>query len=108
MMERAASQDDIFRALADPTRRAVFERLAEGETTVTALTSQFDVSQPAISQHVAVLRRAGLLSERREGRYVHYRVKPAGLRPLIDWIEHYQAFWLDRLDRLKAMMEEES
>jgi len=106
MIDAAANENAVFRALADPTRRAVFERLAEGETTVGELTSRFDVSQPAISQHVAVLRRAGLVQERREGRYVHYRVKPAGLRPLMDWIEHYQAFWLDRLSRLKAVLEQ--
>jgi DNA-binding transcriptional ArsR family regulator len=97
---------EIFRALADPTRRAVFERLTRGEAAVKSLTARFDVSQPAISQHLAALRRAGLVSERREGRHAYYRVEPAGLKPLVDWIEHYQAFWMDRLSRLKTLLEE--
>jgi DNA-binding transcriptional ArsR family regulator len=99
-------ESEIFRALADPTRRAVFERLTRGEAAVKALTSQFDVSQPAISQHLGALKRAGLVSERREGRLAYYRVEPKGLRPLVDWIEHYQAFWADRLSRLKELLEE--
>ena len=97
---------DVFRALADPTRRAVFEHLAKGEATVTDLTRRFDVSQPAISQHLRALKASGLVAERHAGRFTHYRVEPAGLRPLVDWIEHYQAFWLDRLSKLKALIEE--
>lgn len=101
-----ARQNEVFRALADPTRRAIFERLTRGEATVTALTGGFQISQPAVSQHLAVLRRASLVSERREGRHVHYRVRPAGLRPLVSWMEHYQAFWTGRLERLKTVLEE--
>jgi len=100
------SQDAVFRALADPSRRAIFERLTRGEAPVKDLTARFEISQPAVSQHLATLRAAGLVAERREGRLVYYRVEPRGLRPLVDWIAHYQAFWLDRLDRLKAMLEE--
>lgn len=70
------------------------------------LTARFDISQPAVSQHLATLRSAGLVSERRDGRLVYYRVEPKGLRPLIDWIAHYQAFWLERLDRLQTLLEE--
>ena len=99
-------EDAIFRALADPTRRAVFERLALGEAAVKDLTARFHVSQPAISQHLAALRKAGLVKERREGRNAYYRVEPAGLRPLIDWLEHYRAFWHDRIARLKTTLEE--
>jgi DNA-binding transcriptional ArsR family regulator len=99
-------QDAVFRALADPTRRAIFERLTRGETAVKDLTERFHVSQPAISQHLAALRQAGLVTERREGRFAYYRVEPRGLRPLVDWITHYQAFWVDRLDGLKALLEE--
>jgi DNA-binding transcriptional ArsR family regulator len=101
-----AREDAIFRALADPTRRAVFERLTHGEAAVKELTARFDVSQPAISQHLAALRKAGLVMERRDGRNAYYRVKPAGLRPLVDWLEHYQAFWRDRIERLKTALEE--
>ncbi len=99
-------EDVVFRALADSTRRAIFERLTRGEETVSALTERLAVSQPAVSQHLATLRRAGLVRERRQGRHAFYRVEPAGLAPLVDWIEHYQAFWLDRLKRLKALVEE--
>jgi DNA-binding transcriptional ArsR family regulator len=98
-------EDVIFRALADPTRRAVFERLTRGEAAVNELTARFDVSQPAISQHLSALRSAGLVSVRRDGRYVYYRINPKGLRPLVDWIDRYQAFWLDRIGKLKALTE---
>lgn len=96
----------VFRALADPSRRAIFERLTRGETAVKDLTARFDISQPAISQHLAALRNAGLVTERRAGRLVYYRVDPTGLRPLVDWIAHYQAFWVERLDRLQKLLEE--
>jgi DNA-binding transcriptional ArsR family regulator len=99
-------EDAVFRALADPTRRAIFERLTHGEAAVKELTARFDVSQPAISQHLAALRGAGLVAERREGRLVYYRVEPKGLRPLVDWLAHYRAFWLDRLDGLQALLKE--
>jgi DNA-binding transcriptional ArsR family regulator len=99
-------ESEVFRALGDPTRRAIFERLTRGEAAVKDLTARFEVSQPAISQHLAALRRAGLVSERREGRLAYYRVEPAGLKPLVNWIEHYQAFWTDRVKRLKTLLEE--
>ncbi len=90
-------EDTVFRALADPSRRAIFERLTRGEAAVKDLKARL---------HLATLRSAGLVSERREGRLVYYRVKPKGLRPLVDWIAHYQTFWLDRLDRLQALLKE--
>jgi DNA-binding transcriptional ArsR family regulator len=99
-------EDRVFRALADPSRRAIFERLTRGEAAVKELTARFDISQPAVSQHLAALRRAGLVTERREGRLAYYRVEPKGLKPLIDWITHYQAFWLERLDRLQSLLKE--
>ena len=105
-MTPAANQDAVFRALADPSRRAIFERLAKSELPVKALTARFDISQPAVSQHLAALRAAGLVIERREGRHVFYRAEPRGLRPLIDWIGHYQAVWLDRLGELSKVLEE--
>ena len=96
--------------LGDPVRRRILELLAEGELTSGAVCAviqgEFGISQPAVSQHLATLRSAGLVSERRDGRLVYYRVEPDGLRPLIDWIAHYQAFWLPRLDRLQALLEE--
>jgi DNA-binding transcriptional ArsR family regulator len=99
-------EDAVFRALADPSRRAIFESLTLGEAAVKEITARFDISQPAVSQHLATLRSAGLVSERRDGRLVYYRVEPKGLRPLIDWIAHYQAFWFERIDRLRALLEE--
>jgi DNA-binding transcriptional ArsR family regulator len=99
-------EDTVFRALADSSRRAIYERLTHGEAAVKDLTARFDISQPAVSQHLATLRRARLVFERREGRLVYYRVDPKGLRPLIDWIAHYQAFWLERVDRLQALLKE--
>ena len=97
---------DVFRSLADPTRRAVFEQLTRGEATVKDLTKKFDVSQPAISQHLGTLRDSGLVSVRRAGRFTYWRVEPKGLAPLVTWIEHYQGFWLERLAKLKDLMEE--
>jgi DNA-binding transcriptional ArsR family regulator len=97
-------QTEIFRALADPTRRAVYERLATGEMSVSELKAGFSVSQPAISQHLAALRGAGLVRERREGRHAYYRIDPDGLAPLFEWIDRYRAFWPKRIERLKDVL----
>ncbi|RWP64259.1 metalloregulator ArsR/SmtB family transcription factor [Mesorhizobium sp.] len=97
---------EIFRALADPTRRAVYERLAAGEMTVSELRSGTSVSQPAVSQHLAVLRGAGLVTERRAGRNSYYRADPQGLEPLLGWIERYRAFWPEHIERLKAVLKD--
>ncbi|MGC1712213.1 MAG: metalloregulator ArsR/SmtB family transcription factor [Methyloceanibacter sp.] len=96
---------ELFSSLADPTRRAIFERLCrDGELTVRALTDQAGVSQPAVSKHLGVLKLAGLVRDRRDGRNTHYRANPNGLAPLIDWIGHYGAFWRDRFDRLEDLL----
>ena len=95
----------IFQALADPSRRAIFEALTHGEAAVKDLTARFDISQPAISQHLAALKEAGLVHGRREGRCVYYRVEPQGMKPLIDWITHYRAFWLEHVDRLEKLLD---
>ncbi len=99
-------ENAVFRALADPSRRAIFERLTRGEAAVKELTADFEISQPAVSQHLAALRTAGLVTERRDGRLVYYRVEPKGLRPLVNWIGHYQAFWVERLDKLRVLLAE--
>ena len=99
-------EDVVFHALADPSRRAILERLTRGEAAVKDLTARFAISQPAVSQHLATLRKAGLVSERRDGRLVYYRVRPSGLRPLVNWLAHYEAFWHERLDRLHALLTE--
>jgi DNA-binding transcriptional ArsR family regulator len=104
-MHAAAIEDRIFQALADPSRRAIFESLTRGEAAVKDLTTRFEISQPAISQHLAALKDAGLVNNRREGRCVYYRVEPRGMKPLIDWITHYRVFWAERVDRLEALLE---
>jgi len=104
-MSAVAAEDRIFHALADPTRRAIFESLSRGEAAVKDLTARFHVSQPAISQHLAVLKDAGLVRGRREGRFVYYRAEPRGLKPLIDWIAHYRAFWPEHIARLEDLLD---
>src|SRR6266571_13015 len=99
-----STPDVLFKTLADPTRRAVFERLCrDGEQTVRALTDQSGVSQPAVSKHLGILKLAGLVRDRHEGRQTHYSAQPEGLAPLIDWMSLYGAFWRDRLDRLEDL-----
>ena len=102
---QATVEDAVFRALADSSRRAIFESLTQGEAAVKDLTARFDISQPAVSQHLARLKEAGLVDGRREGRCVYYRVEPRGMKPLIDWIAHYRAFWTERVDRLERLLE---
>ena len=99
------AHDLLFRTLADPTRRAIFERLCrQGEQTVGALTAQAGVSQPAVSKHLGVLKRARLVRDRRDGRETHYTAQPQALKPVIDWISVYGAFWRDRFDRLESLL----
>ena len=99
------ARDALFRTLADPTRRAIFERLSRhGEQTVRVLTGHSGVSQPAVSKHLGVLKLAGLVRDRREGRQTHYSAQPKGLAPLIDWMGVYGAFWRDRIDRLEDLL----
>lgn len=105
MHSAVAVETKVFKALADPSRRAIFESLAEGEAAVKDLTARFDISQPAVSQHLAALKDAGLVQGRSEGRRVLYRVEPEGLRPLVDWIAHYRVFWTDRVERLERLLE---
>src|SRR5579872_2363824 len=106
-MNQAAAIDTVLRTLADPTRRAVFERVFKSdEITVVELTRGSGVTQGAISQHLKSLKRAGLVAERPEGRNVYYRAQPGGLAPLADWMSHYAVFWRDRFANLRALLEE--
>jgi DNA-binding transcriptional ArsR family regulator len=98
----------LFQTLADPTRLAIFEHLSRGEATVSTLTHRFPISQPAVSQHLAVLRRCGLVAHRREGRSAIYQARPEGLAPLTNWLTHYRSFWPERLDRLKNLLATQS
>ena len=99
------AHDMLFRTLADPTRRAIFERLCrQGEQTVGALTAQAGVSQPAVSKHLAVLKQAGLVRDRPEGRQTHYSAQLAALGPLRDWTNEMAGFWETRFDRLEDLL----
>ena len=97
--------DVLFRTLADPTRRAIFERLCrEGEQTVAVLTARAGVSQPAVSKHLGVLKRAGLVRDRHEGRHTHYTAQLRALAPLIDWTSQMARFWQSRFDQLEDLL----
>lgn len=103
----AAQLNTVMRALADPTRRAVYERIVGAEEiTVAELTRGSGVTQGAVSQHLKSLKQAGLVAERPEGRNVYYRAEPVGLAPLVDWMNHYGVFWRERFADLRALMKE--
>jgi DNA-binding transcriptional ArsR family regulator len=105
MQRTVVAENKIFHALADPSRRAILESLTHGEAAVKDLTARFDISQPAVSQHLATLKEAGLVSGRPEGRCVYYRVEPRGMKPLFDWIAHYRTFWTEHVERLERLLE---
>ena len=106
-MTEAAALNAVMRTLADPTRRAVFERIVgSDEITVVELTRGSGVTQGAISQHLKSLKQAGLVAERPEGRKVYYRAQPDGLAPLVDWISHYGIFWRERFADLRSLLKE--
>jgi DNA-binding transcriptional ArsR family regulator len=90
-----------FAALADPTRRAILARLALGETSVTELAEPFDMSLPAVSKHLKVLERAGLIARGREAQWRPCRIEPRALKDVDDWLERYRGFWEQSLDRLE-------
>src|ERR1700741_1954159 len=99
------AHDVLFRTLADPTRRAIFERLCrEGEQTVAALAGHAGISQPAVSKHLGVLKRAGLVRDRHEGRQTHYSAQPGALGPLVDWTSSMVGFWQNRFDKLEDLL----
>lgn len=101
----SASPDMLFATLADPTRRGIFERLChDGEQTVHALTARAGVSQPAVSKHLSILKRAGLVLDRREGRETHYSARPTALAPLTDWTDRMTGFWRSRFDELEELL----
>src|SRR5262249_33013806 len=105
MPSAAMVEDRIFKALADPSRRAILASLTRGEAAVKDLSERFPISQPAISQHLAALKGAGLVKGRRDGRCIYYRVEPRGMKPLTDWLAHYRAFWTEQVDRLERLLE---
>jgi DNA-binding transcriptional ArsR family regulator len=99
-------EDDCFRAMADPTRRTVMGMLARDELAVSKIAEQLSISQPAVSQHLAVLKRTRLVRERKQGRFRYYRADSAGLGPMVNWIARYKAFWDRKLERLAAVLDE--
>ncbi|GGA59191.1 ArsR/SmtB family transcription factor [Pelagibacterium lentulum] len=102
----SATQDLLFKSLSDPTRRAMFERLCrQGELTVSELTEQTGISQPGVSKHLGVLKSAGLIRARHEGRQTHYSPKLDGLSPLMDWTSQMVGFWQSRFDRLEDLLQ---
>jgi DNA-binding transcriptional ArsR family regulator len=105
-MSRSPASADVFVAIADPTRRAILDRLSQGEQPVKELAQPFSMSLPAISQHLQVLCAAGLVSQRREGKQRFYRLNPEPLKQVSDWITHYEQFWQEKLDALGNYLEE--
>ena len=106
-MPATDSLSATFSALADPTRRAILARLATGEATVTELAEPFEISMPAVSKHLKVLEHAGLVSRGREAQWRPRRLEAAPLKDAQEWLDRYQRFWNDQLDRLTALLEEE-
>ena len=98
--------DRTFAALADPTRRAILERLASGEATVGELAAPFAISQPAVSKHLRVLKEAGLISQSREAQRRPCRLEPERLDQVADWVEEYRRVWDNRLDRLDDYLQD--
>ena len=96
----------VFSALADPTRRAILERLSRGEATVTELAEPFAMSLPAVSKHLKVLERAGLISRGREAQWRPCRLEPGTLKEATTWLDAYRCLWEDRLDRLDEYLTE--
>ena len=95
-----------FAALADPTRRAILARLPSGECSVTELAKPFDMSMPAVSKHLRVLERAGLIARRRDAQWRPCRIEAGPLKEVADWTEHYRHIWEERLDRLDEYLQE--
>lgn len=105
-MSRPTASTDIFQAIADPTRRALLDKLREGEQPVKQLAEPFKMSLPAISQHLQILCEAGLVQVRKSGRQRLYRLNPEPLKEVSNWITNYEEFWQEKLDALGKYLEE--
>jgi DNA-binding transcriptional ArsR family regulator len=106
MAARATGEQAVFRAVADPTRRAILDRLRAGPAPVNALAAEFEQTRPAISKHLRVLREARLVTEARAGRERVYQLEPMPLQTVAGWVEGYRAFWQRSLGNLKRYLEE--
>ncbi|HXS23571.1 MAG TPA: metalloregulator ArsR/SmtB family transcription factor [Gemmatimonadales bacterium] len=104
-MHRSAAHADVYHAVADPTRRAILDRLRRGGSPVSELAAGFRMTRPAVSKHLGILRRARLVRERRDGRQRIYQVTPAPLEAVAQWVESYRAFWQVNLLSLKRHVE---
>jgi DNA-binding transcriptional ArsR family regulator len=105
-MQQPDPLSTTFAALADPTRRAILARLADGEATVTELAAPFDVTQPAISRHLRVLERAGLIERGRQAQWRPRRLRAGPLRDVADWVSHYRRHWEESFERLDTYLRE--
>ncbi len=105
-MHRARADEDVFRVIADPTRRAILDRLRAGPAPVNELAADFDTSRPAISKHLRVLKDARLVEEEKVGRERMYSLRPAPLREVAGWLDGYRVFWQRNLDNLKRYLED--
>jgi DNA-binding transcriptional ArsR family regulator len=102
------ARDALFAALSDPTRRAIFERLINsGETNVKSIAQRSGVSQPAVSRHLDLLKNAGLVRGWRDGRQTHYSAEPHALKPLVEWVDHYGAYWRSKTEDIEGPPEVE-
>ncbi len=99
-------ENEIFKALADPTRRTIFEKLVAGSMNASALRNGMQISQPAMSQHLSVLRNARLVREERQGRFVNYEVDPEGVAHIARWFGKYRAYWPARVEDLKSLLKD--
>jgi len=105
-MARAATTTDAFNAVAEPRRREILDALARGERSVTDLVEQLGVAQPVVSKHLRVLREVGLVQVRDEGRQRIYRLEPAPLREVYEWVKDYERLWTERFDLLDSVLED--
>jgi DNA-binding transcriptional ArsR family regulator len=107
-MSRPFSKPDVFAAVADPTRRAILSSLASGEKLVNELARPFDMTLPAVSQHLRILRESGLVTQKRCGRARLYKLNPEALRPIARWIQEYERFWKSKLKSLGKHLKEQN
>jgi len=107
MVKSATDLDEVFSALADPTRREILVVLAEGDRSVSELAEPFDVSLPAVSKHLSVLERAGLITREREGRVRRCTLEPEPLAGALEWIAQYGSFWEESLDSLERLLDKQ-
>ena len=104
-MARAATTADVFNAIAEPRRREIVDLLARGEQVVGKLVARLRIPQPAVSKHLGVLRKVGLVSVSRQGQQRLYRLNPKELKPVHDWVKSFEDFWTHQLDRIKERAE---